>query len=111
MFEGKIFLPLTGMPILKRARSRQVLAVWLPEPLTVAATKQKLLTPAGLSPRSRTSAPRCTLVVLIESDCLSFPPREPRGYLGLSDLSVSGHLYAQPHRAPTHMWGGDASWK
>jgi hypothetical protein len=50
-------------------------------------------------------------VVLIESDCLSFPPREPRGYLGLSDLSVSGHLYAQPHRAPTHMWGGDASWK
>ena len=36
MFEGKRFLPLTGIPIWKIARSRTVFAVWLPEPLTVA---------------------------------------------------------------------------
>ena len=36
MFEGKRFLPETGTPIWKMARSSVVLAVWLPEPLTVS---------------------------------------------------------------------------
>src|SRR5512133_1856887 len=36
MFEGKRFLPLTKTPIWKMARSRTVLAVWEPDPLTVA---------------------------------------------------------------------------
>src|SRR5688572_23329536 len=36
MFEGKRFFPETGIPIWKRARSRVLLAVWLPDPLTVA---------------------------------------------------------------------------
>ena len=36
MLDGKIFLPETGMPIWKIERSSTVLAVWLPEPLTVA---------------------------------------------------------------------------
>ena len=37
MFEGKTFFGATGMPILKIARVRTRLAVWLPDPLTVAA--------------------------------------------------------------------------
>src|SRR3954447_22660373 len=35
MFDGKTFLPLHGMPIWCRARSRTRLADWLPEALTV----------------------------------------------------------------------------
>src|SRR5258708_11597302 len=37
MWEGKTFLGATGMPIWKIARVRIRFAVWLPEPLTVAA--------------------------------------------------------------------------
>src|SRR5882762_9977808 len=37
MFEGKTFLGATGIPIRKIARVRTRFAVWLPEPLTVAA--------------------------------------------------------------------------
>jgi hypothetical protein len=36
MFDGKRFFPDTGMPIWKMARKSVLLAVWLPEPLTVA---------------------------------------------------------------------------
>src|SRR4029079_1414687 len=36
MLDGKRFLPDTGMPIWKSDRMRIRLAVWLPEPLTVA---------------------------------------------------------------------------
>src|SRR5260221_375917 len=43
MFEGNRFLPLTGMPIWNRARRRTLLAVWLPEPLTVATWMLKSL--------------------------------------------------------------------
>ncbi len=43
MFEGNKFFPLTGMPIWKIARSRTLLAVWLPEPLTVATWRLKSL--------------------------------------------------------------------
>src|SRR4030081_3884705 len=37
MLEGKTFLGATGIPILKIARVNTRLAVWLPDPLTVAA--------------------------------------------------------------------------
>src|ERR1700704_3169470 len=37
MLEGNTFLGATGMPIWKIARVKMRLAVWLPEPLTVAA--------------------------------------------------------------------------
>src|SRR5436309_3042170 len=64
MLEGNRFLPLTGMPIWNRARSRTALAVWLPEPLTVATWMLKSLTldstlllmylePRDVSPRCR----------------------------------------------------------
>src|SRR5262245_60931661 len=68
MFDGKRFLPLTGMPILKIARMRVLLAVWLPEPLTVAATIAKSLT---IGSRSARPAPpglasdSMTLIVLL----------------------------------------------
>src|SRR5262245_23623650 len=51
MFDGKRFLPLTGMPILKIARMRVLLAVWLPEPLTVAPTMAKSLRVGSRSAR------------------------------------------------------------
>ena len=44
MFDGNRFLPLTGMPIWKMARNSTLLAVWLPEPLTVATWMLKSLT-------------------------------------------------------------------
>src|SRR5580765_206245 len=44
MFDGNRFLPLTGIPIWKRARSRTLFAVWLPDPLTVATWMLKSLT-------------------------------------------------------------------
>ena len=37
MLEGNTFLGATGMPIWKMARVKIRFAVWLPEPLTVAA--------------------------------------------------------------------------
>src|ERR1035437_8262519 len=37
MLEGKTFLGATGIPILKMARVTTRFAVWLPDPLTVAA--------------------------------------------------------------------------
>src|SRR3954451_9500913 len=43
MFEGKRFLPDTGMPIWKMDRRSTRLAVWLPEPLTVATWMLKSL--------------------------------------------------------------------
>jgi len=36
MFEGNRFLPDTGMPIWKSDRMSTRLAVWLPDPFTVA---------------------------------------------------------------------------
>src|ERR1035437_6264892 len=43
MLEGKTFLGATGIPILKMARVRTRFAVWLPDPLTVAAWMVKSL--------------------------------------------------------------------
>lgn len=56
---------MTGIPILKSARRRQLFAVWLPDPLMVAATITKLFTPDGLSSISVTCGPLRTLVVFI----------------------------------------------
>ena len=56
MLEGNRFLPETGMPIWKRRRIRTVLAVWLPEPLTVATWMLKSLTTPPAAPSRRTSA-------------------------------------------------------
>ena len=44
MFDGNMFLPDTGTPIWKSERSRTRLAVWLPDPLTVATWMLKSLT-------------------------------------------------------------------
>ena len=44
MFDGNMFLPETGMPIWKMDRIRTMLAVWLPDPLTVATWMLKSLT-------------------------------------------------------------------
>ena len=44
MFDGNRFLPETGTPIWKIDRSRTRLAVWLPDPLTVATWMLKSLT-------------------------------------------------------------------
>ena len=44
MFDGNMFLPDTGMPIRRIDRSSTMLAVWLPEPLTVATWMLKSLT-------------------------------------------------------------------
>src|SRR6185369_8694828 len=46
MFDGNMFLPETGTPIWKIERIRTVLAVWLPEPLTVATWMLNSLTAA-----------------------------------------------------------------
>src|SRR3954447_26048154 len=47
MFDGKTFLPLHGMPMWCRARSRTRLADWLPEPLTVPTRMARSLTEEG----------------------------------------------------------------
>ncbi len=44
ILEGKRFLPETGMPILKMARKMVLLAVELPEPLTVPTVIEKSFT-------------------------------------------------------------------
>jgi hypothetical protein len=44
MLEGKIFFPDTGIPMWNMARRRVVLAVALPEPLTVQTVMQKSFT-------------------------------------------------------------------
>jgi len=44
MFDGKIFLPETGMPIRKSARRMVVLAVALPDPFTVENVMLKQFT-------------------------------------------------------------------
>src|SRR5262245_47529913 len=43
MFDGNMFLPETGTPIRRIERSRTRLAVWLPDPLTVATWMLKSL--------------------------------------------------------------------
>src|SRR5438876_12275494 len=49
MFEGKTFFGATGMPMWKIALVRTRLAVWLPEPLTVAAWMVRSLTMASVT--------------------------------------------------------------
>ncbi len=49
ILDGKMFFPETGMPMRKRARSKVVLAVALPEPLIVLQVSTKSLTTAILA--------------------------------------------------------------
>ena len=56
MFEGNIFLPETGMPIWKMDRISTELAVWLPDPLTVATWTLKSLTTGWVDWSGRESA-------------------------------------------------------
>src|SRR5258707_8336289 len=67
MFDGKRFLPLTGMPILKSARISAVFAVWLPDPFTVAMTREKLLMPAALSAIAASAEPLGTALAIISA--------------------------------------------
>src|SRR5262245_37697580 len=92
MLEGKRFLPLTGTPILKIARMRVLLAVWLPERLTVAATIAKSLT---IGSRSARPAPRgpasvsMTLIVLLRFGIHLAREKVPRR----ADQPAPRHLY------------------
>jgi hypothetical protein len=56
MFEGNIFFPETGMPIWKIARIITLLAVWLPDPFTVAIWMLKSLTTEWFGLPGRVSA-------------------------------------------------------
>src|SRR3954464_527579 len=61
IFDGNMFLPDTGMPIWKIERRRTRLAVWLPDPLTVATWMLKSLTTLVISPlRAQQLLRRCT---------------------------------------------------
>src|SRR3954468_9163960 len=50
IFDGNMFLPDTGMPIWKSERRMTRLAVWLPDPLTVATWIVKSLTTLVIVP-------------------------------------------------------------
>src|SRR5688572_9628731 len=52
ILDGNMFLPDTGTPIWKIERSSTRLAVWLPEPLTVATWMLKSLTRRGVAATS-----------------------------------------------------------
>src|SRR5690348_13354379 len=103
MLDGKMFLPLTGMPILKRARRRVLLAVWLPEPLTVAATMVKLLTPAGLSSMSVGSTLRWTLVALMRPLNLSARERARRARCGSASARDENGIKRDAFPRVTHL--------
>ena len=72
MLDGNKFFALTGMPILKTARTSRPLAVWLPEPLTVATTIEKSFTISGRSAPCAVAAafparlPCSWLILLVE---------------------------------------------
>src|SRR5664279_331045 len=73
MFDGKRFLPETGMPIWKIVRSRTVFADCEPEPLTVATWMLKSLT-TGV--RCAPSGGAATSVVAMKFLCLKAPLRD-----------------------------------
>src|SRR5581483_11657263 len=56
MLDGNMFLPETGTPIWKMERINTVLAVWLPDPFTVATWMLKSLTTGWLDCSGRESA-------------------------------------------------------
>src|SRR3954451_7360569 len=56
MFDGNIFFPETGIPIWKMARISTLLAVWLPDPFTVATWMLKSLTTEWFGCSGRDSA-------------------------------------------------------
>src|SRR5947209_5615017 len=56
ILDGNMFLPETGTPIWKIERISTVLAVWLPDPLTVATCMEKSLTTVWPGSAKRGSA-------------------------------------------------------
>jgi hypothetical protein len=56
MFDGNMFFPETGTPIWKIDRISTLLAVWLPDPFTVAIWMLKSLTTEWLGFPGRDSA-------------------------------------------------------
>src|SRR5258705_6555256 len=91
MLEGKIFLPDTGMPILNSARSKVVLAVWLPEPFLVATRMEKSFT-TGWGSALLASRARSKSVTLIQNLLLSRARRRSgrrcRSALGRAPVSA-----------------------
>src|SRR5690242_14190862 len=94
IFEGNRFLPLTGMPILKIARIRVLLAVWLPEPFTVAATIAKSFTIGGRSSMLTCCASvwgSVTLIFLTPNGC----ERRVKGCRGAASNARPAHRHPQ----------------
>src|SRR5579859_3483193 len=98
MLEGKTFLGATGMPIEKRARVRTRLAVWLPEPFTVAAWKVRSL----------------TIWSGIRRFLLVFEPLTASGYCGTNLHIMARRPEITSWRCPeilcSVLWGVDADW-
>src|SRR5277367_587134 len=94
IFDGKRFLPLTGMPIPKMLLRSTALADWEPEPLTVATWMVKSLTIGFVGLVSATSGLLCTGAV--SPLCRAISPvamwrkslqRESHGKVSSIDLS------------------------
>jgi len=66
MFEGNMFLPEPGMPIWKMDRISTELAVWLPDPLTVATWMLKSLTTGWADRSDRDSTGDTSNVDIVE---------------------------------------------
>src|SRR3954471_146351 len=91
MFEGKTFLPLHGMPIACRARSKTRLADWLPDPLTVPTRIARSFTPAGAVDDADASPPGMGIGSTAEADNGMVRLGAERGHRGHSQ-DASGAL-------------------
>src|ERR1700691_4161435 len=83
MFDGNMFLPDTGTPIWKIERISTVLAVWLPDPFTVATCKEKSLTTLCPGSLERGSAGDTSNVDIYDGPCCvkcPFSPKLPLDY-------------------------------
>src|ERR1039458_2070644 len=81
ILDGNMFLPETGTPIWKIERIRTVLAVWLPDPLTVAICMEKSLTTVWPGSLTRGSAGDTSSVDIYRSPCLGWCPFHYSSYL------------------------------
>src|SRR4051794_53389 len=72
MLEGKTFLPLHGIPIPCRARSRTRLADWLPDPLTVPTRIARSLTEGCVGAAPSPAARGCLAETTVDMNlCLA----------------------------------------
>ena len=113
MLDGKRFFPETGMPIWKMARRSVLLAVWLPEPFTVATWMLKSFTFGKSFPFQSFCSRRAGARSILFSDAhasrsrpslLLDPPRAgvkngamvrhtlPEPYLTLDDAALAGRI-------------------